>query len=148
MKLDTAPIAVAATALTIPAIAPWEAEKKGFVLIILVLKAMSNLYYLSLWTLVKHNKHEIITWNCIKQLFISLWVIKTFNFIAINFSVVSIIKTLEYVWFKFCYFKKATLSCPNLSYMNAVSAPASLRPYHFESFPKEISKIYKRRAWR
>lgn len=28
MKLDTAPIAVAATALTIPAIAPWEAEKK------------------------------------------------------------------------------------------------------------------------
>jgi len=47
MKLDTAPIAVAATALTIPAIAPWEAEKKGCVDIVLVSKGMSNLYCLA-----------------------------------------------------------------------------------------------------
>lgn len=33
MKLDTAPITVATTALTIPAIAPWEAEKKKSVYI-------------------------------------------------------------------------------------------------------------------
>lgn len=91
MKLDTAPIAVAATALTIPAIAPWEAEKKGCVDIVLVSKGMSNLYCLSLSTLLKTKKHGIITWNFINQLFISLWLIrsKSFNFIAINFSVVS-----------------------------------------------------------
>ena len=49
MKLDTAPITVATTALTIPAIAPWEAGGGGGGKVCLhfsELKAMSNLYRL------------------------------------------------------------------------------------------------------
>lgn len=70
MKLDTAPITVATTALTIPAIAPWEAEKEfyryyfrieSYVKLVL---AQSKFH-----ERLKTNKHEIVG-KCSNQLFL------------------------------------------------------------------------------
>lgn len=73
MKLDTAPITVATTALTIPAIAPWEAEKRG---LYTFFRIKSNVkLVLSQSKPCEHSQKknpttEIITWNCSNQLFV------------------------------------------------------------------------------